>query len=194
MAARKTTTAAKTKAVVEPEMLVEEAAVVEEVADKKVIKEEVKKKSFKSSDGVRCMSITSGGLFMVGLKSGNLYSWLDSGDVVYVEYADLAAEVRTRGMYAFRPRFVVDDQDFIDEFPELDTLYASLYSKRDLKQILTLEPGQMRYVINGLPDGAKDAIKSMAVTMIERGELDSINRIKVIDEIFGTSMLLKMTS
>lgn len=195
MAARKTTTATRTKVAPKPEPIVEEAVVAEEVAEEEeVVKEEVKKKSFKSTDGIKCTSITSGNLFMVGLKSGKLYSWLDSGDVVYVDYEDLVGEVRTRGMYAFRPRFVVDNQDFIDEFPELDTLYASLYSKRDLKQILALEPEQMRYIISGLPDGAKDAIKSMAVTMIERRELDSINRIKVIDEIFGTSMLLKMTS
>lgn len=196
MAARKTTTASRSKVAVEPvEAPVVEAAVVEEETVKEeVVKEEVKKKSFKPNDGIPCTSITSGGLFMVGKKTGTLYSWVDSGDVAYVEYADLVAEVRSRGMYAFRPRFVVDDQDFINEFPELDTLYVKLYSKRDLEQILSLSPTQMRSVIDGLPDGAKDAVKTMAVTAIERGELDSINRIKVIDEIFGTNMLLKMTS
>ena len=194
MATRKTTAATKPKAV--ESVSIEETGVKESVlvAEENVIKEEVKKKSFNPSDGIKCTSITPGGLFMVGLKSGVLYSWFDAGDVAYVEYADLAAEVRTRGMYAFRPRFVVDDQDFIDEFPALDTLYASLYSKKDLKQILSLEPAMMRNVIIGLPDGAKDSLKTMAVTMIERGELDSMNRIKVIDEIFGTNMLLKMTS
>lgn len=190
MATRKTTTASKA---VEP-VLVEpaEAEEVKEVV-KEDVKEESKKKSFKANDGVKCTSITPGGLFMVGLKSDILYSWVDAGDVVYVEYADLVAEVRTKGMYAFRPRFVVDDADFIAEFPELDTLYAGLYSKQDLKKILSLEPNQMRSVIMQLPDGAKDSVKTLAVTAIERGELDSINRIKVIDEIFDTNMLLKMT-
>lgn len=189
MATRKTSTAAKA--------VVEESTVLDttvEPVEKEVEKEEVKKKKFKADDGVKCVSITSGELYMVGKKSEILYSWVDAGDVVYVEYEDLVAEVRTKGMYAFRPRFVVDDADFISEYPELDTLYVSLYSKRDLKKILTLDSKKMREVISELPDGAKDSIKSIAISAIERGELDSINRIKVIDEIFGTSMLLKMTT
>ncbi len=190
MAARKTTSTARTRAKATQDPVME--SIMEE--PKSVVKEEAKKKEFKSNDRIKCTSITSGGLFMSGKKTGTLYSWVDAGDVAYIEYADLAAEVRTKGMYAFRPRFVVDDEDFIAQFPELDTLYASLYSKKDLNKILSLEPKKMASVIKGLPDGAKESIKSMAVSAIERGELDSINRIKVIDEIFGTNMLLKMTS
>lgn len=193
MAARKTTAAAKKTKTTKDQVAEPVVESVVEPAEEKVVKEEVKKKSFKSKDVVKCTSITSGNLFMVGIKSDTLYSWVDAGDVAYVEYDDLVAEIRSKGMYVFRPRFVVDDQDFIDEFPELDTLYASLYSKKDLKKILGLEPEQMRSVIVQLPDGAKDSLKSMAVTAIERGELDSINRIKIIDELFGTNMLLKMT-
>lgn len=167
-------------------------AEVAEVTKEEVVKKEAKK--FKATDEIKCVSITPGMLVMEGKKSERLYSWVDSGDAVYVEYADLVAEIRTRSNYVFRPRFVVDDEDFINEFPDLNTLYASLYSKKDLKKILTLEPAKMRSVIGQLPDGAKESIKSLAVSAIERGELDSINRIKVIDEIFDTSMLLKMTS
>lgn len=191
MATRKTSSAAKSR-VEEPVTVVEESAVEQEAAP--VAIEEKKKKKFESNDGVKCVSITSGTLIMVGQKTGIVYRWVSEGDAVYVEYADLVAEVRTKGNYAFRPRFVVDDNDFIAEFPELDTLYASLYSKNDLKQILKLDANKMKSVITQLPEGAKESIKSLAITAIERGELDSINRIKVIDEIFGTDMLLKMSS
>ena len=188
---KKSSKSTKSKAKTVPK--VEESIIEEPIVDvEPVVEEAPAKKTFKDKDGVKCVSITAGELFMPGIKTQILYSWVDAGDVAYVEYADLVAEVRTKGMYAFRPRFVVDDEDFIAEFPELDTLYASLYSKKDLSRILKLEPAQMRKVISDLPDGAKESIKSMAVSAIERGELDSINRIKVIDEIFGTEMLLKM--
>lgn len=194
-AKKSTSSAAKAKAEAKVEPVVEIEAIEEVVEEKPKAtktKEEVRKKEFKNTDGIKCTSITSGGLYMVGLKTDLMYSWLDSGDVIEVEYQDLLAEVRMHGMYAFRPRFIVDDEDFVAQHPELDTLYASLYSKRDLKQILQLPPEQLRQVVSGLPEGAKDALKAIASDAIARGEFDSMNRIKILDEIFGTQLLLKL--
>lgn len=184
--AKKGTSTAKKKVELPvTEQVVSEAPVVES-------KKEAKKKEFKNSDGIKCTSITAGGLYMVGIKTDILYSWVDAGDTVEVEYQDLLAEVRTHGNYVFRPRFVIDDDDFIAEHPELDTLYASLYSKRDLRQILELPPEQIRKVVSGLPMGVKEALKGFAADAIDRHQFDSMNRIKVLDEVLGTQLLLKL--
>lgn len=188
MAKSEKTTATRTKKATTAAPVAAEPAVEKEEA----VREAKKKKTFKSDDGIKCTSITTGGLFMVGAKTGILYQWLDAGDSIEVEYADLVAEVRSRGMYVFRPRFVVDDEDFIAEYPDLDTLYASLYSKQDLAKILQLPPAQMKEIILHMPDGAKQAVKGMAADAIDRGVLDSIARIRALDEIFGTQMLLKI--
>ena len=52
----------------------------------------------------------------------------------------------------------------------------------------------MEKTILKLPVGAQDSIKTIAATMVDNGTLDSIQRVKVIDKIFGTEMLLKLTS
>ena len=45
-----------------------------------------------------------------------------------------------------------------------------------------------------LPEGAKDSIKTIATTMVDNGTLDSIRRVKILDEIFDTEMLARLTS
>ena len=52
----------------------------------------------------------------------------------------------------------------------------------------------MKKSIASLPEGAKDSIKTIAATMVDNGTLDSVRKVKVLDEIFGTEMLLKITS
>ena len=51
---------------------------------------------------------------------------------------------------------------------------------------------QMGEYIKALPVGCKNAIKGVAATMIDNGSLDSIQKIKALDEIFETNMLLTL--
>ena len=41
-----------------------------------------------------------------------------------------------------------------------------------------------------LPEGAKESIKHMASAMISNGSLDSVKKIKILDEIFDTKFML----
>lgn len=151
-------------------------------------------KKFKETEPIACMSVTVGGLYMEGAKSGDLYSWLDIGDVVDVEYRDVMAELRKRSRFIFRPFFVVQDEDFLSEHPELSEFYGSLYTPEDIEAILRMPASKMKATIETLPEGVKEAVKGLAMTMIDDGRLDSVSAIKVIDEIFGTEMLLKLAN
>ena len=46
----------------------------------------------------------------------------------------------------------------------------------------------MREFIENLPQNLKENVKTIASTLIQDGELDSIKKVKVIDEIFGTKL------
>lgn len=181
MAARKTTS--KPKVADEVKTGVEEPKVLKPVL-----------KTFKDTDKLPCLSITNGEYLFVGDKSGDLYSWLTNGDVVDVRYDDLMAAIRMRKPGVFKPRFVVRDDDFVEQNPVLKPIYDSLFTVDDLRDVFKLSPDQLRRVVMSLPDGAKESIKSMAVSAIENGTLDSVQRIRVLDDIFGTDMLLKLTN
>ena len=176
-------------AAVKKEDVVEETPIVEPSKPRPV-----EKKKFQDNDKIPCMSITAGKYVWVGPKSDDVYRWISDGDVVDVRYSDLVAAVRGRKPMVFKPRVVIQDDDFLAEYPDIQKLYDSMYSKEDLYAILQLAPNEMRRIIPQLPDGVKDSLKTLAVKAIDDGRLDSVQRVRVIDDIFGTDILLKLTT
>lgn len=148
------------------------------------------KKSFSDSDGITCRSITQGGLYMEGAKTHMLYEWVEYGDKTQVEYADLAAAVRTKSSYLFGPMFIVEDEDFIDEFSQLKKFYTENYTVSDLESILMLPIDKMLEEISALPKSAIESLKVLAASSINEGSLDSVRKIKALDEVFGTNLSL----
>lgn len=150
-------------------------------------------KTFSPEDAIPCRSIVSGGLYIEGNRSHILYSWADCGDVVDVEYRDLIYLVRTReNSNIYSPRIIIEDEDFVEQNKYVKDLYDSMYKVSDLNEILNLPIPQMVDTIKKLPKGAKESIKGIASTMIESHSLDSVHKIKAIDELFGTKMLLTL--
>lgn len=162
--------------------------VSDEIEDEVV--ETKKKKSFAQSDGIMCKSVTHGALYISGIKTGMLYPFTDYGDESELEYRDLVAAVRARSNYIFNPNIIIEDEDFIAEFPALVKFYEEKYSVKDLKAILDLPINQMIDEIKKLPKGAANSLKSIAVDRISSGKLDSVKKIKALDEVFGTDLNL----
>lgn len=159
--------------------------------DDSVVSEEPKKKEkkkFQQTDLIMCKSVVVGGLFLEGSKTKQIYQWNDYGDESEVEYRDLVAEVRSRSAYVFNPWFIVEDEDFIEEFPQLKQFYTQYLSVRDLKEILELPVSQMAKKISELPSGAKESLKTIAASMVSSGAIDSVAKIKKLDELFETDM------
>lgn len=159
-----------------------------EVAEVKAPKERV----YSNDDFIPCTSITVGEYLFEGDKSKQVYSWMDAGITEEMRYDDLTAAIRTRKPCIFKPRIVIQDEELLKKYPEVKRLYDSLYSKDDLMKILELPAKKMIDVIDQLPDGAKESIKSMAVNGIEKGSIDSVARVRALDQYFGTDMLLKL--
>lgn len=160
------------------------------------VETEVKKTStvrkYEKEDTIPCKSLTNGKLLITGDKSGILYRWADYGDIEEVEYQDLVYMIRSHKACVTRPRFIIQDTEFVAQYPELEDLYTSLYSQRDLTDILALPISQMKTAIADLPEGAYDAIQGVAASMITSGRYDSVKKIKALDEIFGTHLLLTL--
>ena len=151
-----------------------------------------KPRKYEKEDAILCKSITNGKLLITGDKSDILYRWADYGDVEEVEYQDLVYMIRAHKPCIYRPRIIIQDKEFLSQHSELNTLYNSLYSTKDLKDILALPVSQMRAAINDLPDGALDAIKGVAASMVTSGNYDTVAKIKALDSIFGSNLLLTL--
>ena len=171
----------------------EAAQTVKEVATepvKEVVKEEPKKvkKVFAPDDGIACRSVTQGGVYLEGPKTHMLYEWVQYGDITEVEYADLAAMVRTKSQYLFGPWVMVDDDDFVEEFSQLKKFYTENYSLADLEVILSYPVKRMIEEVKALPKSAAESLKILAASSINDGNLDSVAKIKALDDLFGTKL------
>ena len=149
---------------------------------------------FSDKDMIPCKSVTSGGLSFIG-ASGTKYRWGNQGVIEYVAYEDLRREAQSANPnnYLFYPRFVVVDPDFVEEFPKLEEFYSKFYAEAgDFEAILNLPDGQMKEAIDKLPKGCRECVKGIVATKVYEGELDSVKKIKALDAIFGTNMLLTL--
>lgn len=169
------------------------AETTNENAKSKEVKTKPAAKVFDQQDLIPCRSMISGPLYITGIRSNIPYTWADYGDVQEVEYRDLIYMVRTpQEKNIYSPRIVIEDDDFVEQNKNLKALYESLYTTGDLRDILKLPVRQMTNAINSLPSGAKESFKGIVSTMIDEHQLDSVQKIKAIDEIFGTRLLLTL--
>ena len=69
-------------------------------------------------------------------------------------------------------------------------LYGDMYSIKDLRSVITdLDANSMKLTINSLPSGAKESIKNIVSSMIMNGQIDSVSKIKTLDEIYDTKFM-----
>jgi len=185
---RKTTAAKATdnKAVTKEEGVAE----VKSAASSSTTEEKPIKK-FYDQDGIVCRSCTAGQLIMVGKKTGNLYTWGNFGDISEVEFSDLRSAKLTKSDFVWKPLFIIEDEDLLEQWNDVAEMYEGMYAPEDLEEIFSIKNlGRFEDVINQLPAGIKNSIKTMAADKIADGSLDSISKIKKIDEILGTDLML----
>lgn len=160
---------------------------IQEQVEQETIKE-AKGKKFNQDDKILCSSVSAGVTHVKGQKTGEIYTFESEGASEYIEYRDLVAAVRTNSDIIFKPFIIVKDKDFIDEQDKLKKFYDSLYTIEDYNEFFRVPAQRMKNILDQLPDGIKNTIKSMAVTKIANGSLDSVARIKALDEYFGTQL------
>lgn len=147
-------------------------------------------RKYAPDDMITCRSVTFGELLMTGKKSGLLYSWANHGDTTEVEYQDLQALKSTRSSYLFRPRFVIEDEELVAQWgKDFEKLYESIVNV-DVEALFKLTASQLKSKLKNAPKGVQQAVKNIAGEKILNGSLDSLAKIKAIDEVLGTQLML----
>ena len=146
-------------------------------------------RKFAQDDMILCKSVTYGELLLPGKKSKLLYIWSNYGDTTEVEFQDLQALRSTRSAYLMNPYFVIEDQELLEQWPELKNLYDKV-AALDVDDLFNLPINQFKKRLREIPVGFKDSIKNIAGEKIRNGSLDSIAKINALDEILGTELKL----
>ena len=181
---------ARTRKEISPEVDIQESETnIEETVEKETVKEVKVKKTFTDSDYILCKSVWFGGL-NVTCPSGNCYEFARYGAECEINYRDLVALIRKGSDHIFTPRFVIMDDDLLDDFPTVRRAYEAMYTTADLQNILKLPTAQMKAEINKLPEATKAVLCKMIASEIASGRLDSIRKVRVLSEMFNSDFNL----
>jgi hypothetical protein len=147
-------------------------------------------RKYAADDLIPCRSITFGELLLTGTKSKLLYSWANYGDITEVEFQDLQALKSTRSSYLFKPRFVIEDEELVEQWgKDFENLYNDVVSV-DVEDLFKLPVSKFKSKLMKAPKGVQQAVKNIAGEKILNGSLDSIKMIQTIDEVLGTDLKL----
>lgn len=174
-------------------------ATKKEIHTEEIVETEVKKPvanahcKYDPDEQITCRSITYGELLIVGPKSKLLYSWSNYGDTTPVEYQDLQALRSIRSAHLLKPRIIVEDEELIAQWgKDFEDLYSKIVDV-DVEKILDLPLGKFKTALKNAPQGVQQAVKNIAGEKILDGSLDSLAKIKAIDEILGTDLKLYLS-
>ena len=166
-------------------------SVTEEVTKDEVIKATPKKtpRKFAQDEMIPCRSVTYGELLYPAKKSQLLYTWANYGDVTEVEFQDLQALRSTRSQYLNDPKFIIEDEELLEQWPEFKKLYENV-ALIDTDKLFALPLNQFKAKLRNIPAGFRDSLKNVASAKILDGTLDSLAKINAMDEILSTDLKL----
>lgn len=182
----KKTTSKKDKVAAE---VAKEAEEVQEAIEEKVVPTE-QPREFQKDDLIEVKSVFAGSCTLVGRRSGNVYVWETLGEIQYVEYQDLLAEITNRySKYIYEPLLLIEDEDVINKNPKLKDLYNAMIDVEDIEDSLLNDSVEdLRSILISLPSGLKETVKSVASTLMQDGALYDVRKIRLLDDLYHTAL------
>ena len=90
----------------------------------------------------------------------------------------------------FKPRFIIEDEELIEQWKgDFGKMYEEI-TNTDVEAIFKLPVNQLKAKLKKAPTGIQQAVKNIAGEKILNGSLDSLAKIKAIDEVLGTDLKL----
>ena len=166
-----------------------ENVVMTKSEEPKVENKVVTKVEYNGDDLIPCRSMTKGELVYIGKKSKETYIWADYGDITEVEYQDLLALKSAKSIFIFDALFIIEDEDLLNDpkWKEVKATYDKIYSD-DVNTLINMDTNKFKRAFPNLPKGLQKAVITEIATQMEAGTFDSIQKIKLVDELCNTDL------
>lgn len=147
-------------------------------------------REFKKDDLIKVKSVFAGSCTLIGRRSGNIYVWEALGEIQYVEYQDLLAEITNRySQYIYEPLLLIEDEDVINKNPKLKDLYDTMIDVEDIEESLLNDSVEdLRNILISLPSGLQETVKNIASTLMQDGDLYDVRKIRLLDDLYHTAL------
>ena len=143
--------------------------------------------NLKDSDLVLCMAGVNGELNFSSPLSNFRTSTRAFGQTMKIPYGDLSY-VHNIAPDAFEQgKIIVLNKSVQDEFGLSDS-YKTIITPKNVRKVLQLEADELKEYIGDMPKGLKVALYDEARKMFQKGQIDSIKTVKVLEEEYGVSL------
>lgn len=133
------------------------------------------------------MNVTNGQLIYVSRKTGAEYLFGEYGDIEYMEYQELLTMRSSQRRFFDDPFLLVMDDDAVEALG-LTKMYDNIKLPAQIEEVFKLGQSDFEEVLEKSPKGIKHLIITKAKELYDRGEFDSVRKIKFINETFKTDI------
>ncbi|HXW03436.1 MAG TPA: hypothetical protein VD651_04155 [Nitrosarchaeum sp.] len=132
---------------------------------------------------VPIMNVTNGGLIYKSMKTGAIYQFEKYGDIEYIELSELLTMRSSKRIFLDEPLLLIMDEEIV-EYLNLTKQYEAFKKFSDINSIFELPNTQFKEIVETSPKGFAHLIVSKAKEKMANGELDSVQKVKVIEEFY----------
>ena len=168
------------------------------VEQKIISKPKKQKLVLKDDDELLVKSNVFGGLLYINHKTGDETNWADQGDVQPMSARDLKdMKAKQLSFYTENWISIIDSDDVDFNVYTINDIYDALQVGRyykdtvipnDLDEIFTWSIDEMKTKIKLMPVTIRETIIIRANDKIKDGTLDSISKVKAIEEVLGCEL------
>jgi hypothetical protein len=132
---------------------------------------------------VAIMNVTNGSLLYRSMKTGAEYRFEKYGDVEYIELSELLSMRSSKRIYLDEPLLLILDEEIVEHL-NLTKQYEKFSKFSDIDKLFDLPNIQFKELVENSPIGFAHLIVSKAREKMVNGELDSVQKVKVIEDFY----------
>lgn len=172
------------------------------VVEKNSTEVKSEKKKLKLDDNVSILVASNifGELVYINHKTGDKYTWQNMGDIQSLYVSDIRAMKSNQRKFLEENWIVItgiadtsdiyDDVDLNDiyEALQISSYYKEFLCPSNLNDVFNWSVDEIRKKVSKMPTSTKETIAIRANELIKDGILDSIKKVKVLEEVIGCEL------
>jgi hypothetical protein len=162
-------------------------SMISEMTEKNESVHRIKKPNVDKSELVPVMNLTHGSLVYQSRKTGMEVKFEQYGDIEYLEVGELLTMRSSQRRFLDEPWILILDEEVVN-YLGLDKLYKKLVNPDNIDEIFNFKQERFIEVIQSAPRGYSQLIVSRAKAKMADGTLDSVAKIKALEERYNVEL------
>jgi hypothetical protein len=170
------------------------------VATENITKPKIRKIKLEDTTLVRVKNNVFGKLFYKNSRTGDEYSWESHDDVQDLYISDLREMKGTQRSFYSKNWIMIEGLTDYDEenedvtvediynFLQVQQYYKDVLCPDNLPAVLNMPINELKEKVPKMSEGVRLSLIILANTQITDGVLDSLNKIKALEELFGCEL------